>query len=78
MGMPRPIVQTMGSARLGGFDPGSEAEPPGLERESSAADATDANTTPTVLNKLQKWVRWRRCCGWPRCPAMLMAPQQSS
>ncbi|KAI7835650.1 hypothetical protein COHA_010442 [Chlorella ohadii] len=33
---------------LGSFQPGSEAEPPGLE-------PPPADTTPTVLNKLQKW-----------------------
>ncbi len=38
---------------LGTFQPGSEAEPPGLE-------PPPADTTPTVLNKLQKWVRRRR------------------
>lgn len=35
---------------LGSFQPGSEAEPPGLEQAV-------ADTTPTVLTKLQKWVR---------------------
>lgn len=41
---------------LGTFQPGSEAEPPDLE------PAQPADTTPTVLNKLQKWVRPRRRC----------------
>ena len=40
------------TSRLVGFCPGSEAEPPGIEQVVAAPD----DSTPSVLNKLQKWV----------------------
>ena len=42
--MARPALTPQASARLGAFNPGSEAEPPALVPE-----------VPTVLGKLQKW-----------------------
>ena len=41
------------TSRLVGFCPGSEAEPPGSEQ---VVAAPDDSSTPSVLNKLQKWV----------------------
>ena len=71
------IEGQLSRARLVGFNPGSEAEPLDCSMEqaaegnpAAAAGAEEEDTTPSVLNKLQKWVRWLGC-GWAPPPACM-------